>query len=333
MQKLIFLQNFVCRYALYVFVVHPFTIAMSEDLSHLDPEERLEELAQRADACFEAQEFHKAVEYAEELLQLEEYLEPDERSFWHNRLGVLYINIGRPEDALIHLNETLRISRDITKDISAYSTALNNISMIYSDWGEHEKALHYLDQSLKICIEQGDKKGEATALNNMSSIYLELKDYDGALQRLQRCLQVLQEIEDRTNEAACLGNIGNIFLHKGDYKQALQYIRQARALHEETGNRVGLASTLHVLATLSLALGGDTVSYFRYEREAWRIANEVGSAEAIFEIGRVLGLALCTRGNRREGLEILNKVLKIGRQMGTPDAKDVADTIRQFSGG
>lgn len=59
------------------------------------------------------------------------------------------------------------------------------------EWGEHEKALHYSDQSLKICTEQGCKKGEVTALNNLSSICPQLKDHDGALRHFQRCLKVL----------------------------------------------------------------------------------------------------------------------------------------------
>ncbi|MCS7035760.1 MAG: tetratricopeptide repeat protein [Saprospiraceae bacterium] len=304
---------------------------MSDNLSYLDPEDRLEELAKMASEHFEAQDLHKAVEYTEELLKLEELLEPEEQSFWHNRLGVLYLSVGRLEDALVHLHETLRISRDITGDISAHSSALNNISMIYSNWGEYEKALQYLQQSLKIHQDVQDLRGQATALNNISSVHLEMKNYDLALQYLQQSLNILQQIDDRRNEAACLGNIGGVFLRQGDYKKALEYMTKAREIQEEIGDRMGLASSLHVLATLSLATRGDTVSYFRYEREAWHLANEVGLAEAIFEIGQTLGLALCLNGNRKEGLEILNRALEVGKQMGAPNAKEVAKLIRQFS--
>ena len=50
-------------------------------------------------------------------------------------------------------------------------TTLNNISQIYDAKGDYDQALQYLEKSLAIRQQIGDRKGEGTTLNNISQIY------------------------------------------------------------------------------------------------------------------------------------------------------------------
>ena len=49
-------------------------------------------------------------------------------------------------------------------------TTLNNISQIFRARGDYDQALEFLEQSLAIRKEIGDKSGMGTTLNNISQI-------------------------------------------------------------------------------------------------------------------------------------------------------------------
>ena len=50
-------------------------------------------------------------------------------------------------------------------------TTLNNISQIFRARGDYDQALEFLEQSLAIQKEIGDKSGMGTTLNNISQIF------------------------------------------------------------------------------------------------------------------------------------------------------------------
>ena len=56
--------------------------------------------------------------------------------------------------------------------------------------GDYDKALAYLEQSLKIRQQIGDRSGEGTTLNNISQIYDARGDYDKALAYLEQSLKI-----------------------------------------------------------------------------------------------------------------------------------------------
>ena len=71
--------------------------------------------------------------------------------------------------------------------------------------------MKYLEDSLKIAKEIGNKAGEAATLNNISQIYDARGDYDTALKYLEDSLKIAKEIGDKAGEAATLNNIGSIY--------------------------------------------------------------------------------------------------------------------------
>ena len=76
---------------------------------------------------------------------------------------------------------------------------------------KYETALSYLQQSLAIQQEIGDKSGEGTALNNISQIFKSRGDYETALSYLQQSLAIRQEIGDKSGEGTTLNNISQIY--------------------------------------------------------------------------------------------------------------------------
>ncbi|MBK7938965.1 MAG: tetratricopeptide repeat protein [Lewinellaceae bacterium] len=82
----------------------------------------------------------------------------------------------------------------------------------------------YLQQSLKIQQEIGDRQGEGTTLNNISQIHQVRGDYDTALAYLQQSLKIRQEIGDTKGLAENMHNIGALFLHKTNWKMRCLFL-------------------------------------------------------------------------------------------------------------
>ena len=110
--------------------------------------------------------------------------------------------------------------------------------------GDYETALKYIQQSLAITQEIGDKSGEGRTLNNISQIYDARGDYETALKYLQQSLAIQQEIGDKSGEGRTLNNISQIYGARGDYETALKYLQQSLAIRQEIGDTSGLCATL-----------------------------------------------------------------------------------------
>ena len=99
--------------------------------------------------------------------------------------------------------------------------ALGQTGKQFVHLGEYEKALDYLEQSLAIRQDIGDKSGEGATLNNISQIYKARGDYQTALSYLEKSLAIRQEIGDVAGMCATKFNMGHIQLQKGQLEKAM----------------------------------------------------------------------------------------------------------------
>ncbi|MCB0034086.1 MAG: tetratricopeptide repeat protein, partial [Anaerolineales bacterium] len=136
-----------------------------------------------------------------------------------------------------------------------YGILLNNISQIYGARGDYDTALSYLQQSLAIRQQIGDKSGEGTTLNNISQIYHARGDTNTALSYLQQSLAIQQQIGDKYGEGTTLNNISQIYDARGDYDTALSYLQQSLAIQQQIGDKSGEGTTLNNMATAAHARG------------------------------------------------------------------------------
>ena len=132
---------------------------------------------------------------------------------------------------------------------------MNNISLIYSAKSDYDTALRYLEQSLAIRQQIGDRSGEGTTLNNISQIYDAKGDYDTALRYLERSLAIQQQIGDIAGLAATLHNMGCIFWEQQhDAASAVACFMQAYQIFTKIGSPTA-SNTESWLAVIIEAIG------------------------------------------------------------------------------
>ena len=137
------------------------------------------------------------------------------------------------------------------EDIELRGLVLNNISVQHLHLANYETALTYLEASLKIQQEIGDKSGEGATLNNISTENQARGDYETALTYLEASLKIRQEIGDNAGLCATLFNMGHIYLQNDKQKQAVESWVTVYVM----AKKLGLAQALDALENLAGQLG------------------------------------------------------------------------------
>jgi tetratricopeptide (TPR) repeat protein len=207
--------------------VHHFRYAGEDHLA--------DELAERVTGTLYGYSLYKEVmEIVAPVLQREKSLVP----WWAwIRAGMCALVFGRGDDGLaFFLNALEKVENKSSPGSKMdYGTTLNNISQIYYAKGEYDRALEYLEQSLAISQEIGDRAGMILTLHNMAHISLTNNDPQKAVEKFRQALEIAVEIRDARGIFHVSSSLVQVLAGAGLKEQALGYLRQAAAVGEQCG--------------------------------------------------------------------------------------------------
>jgi tetratricopeptide (TPR) repeat protein len=127
------------------------------------------------------------------------------------RLGILYTQAGRVDDAIVQFDQALKVARD-------HQEALLYAGIAYMNKQEYDKALKYLDKEIKY-YKNTSMAGANPSLEQAyyygGVAYWKKKDYDKALDYLNRAL-IIKSARSDTYLV-----IGRIYLDKKSYDEAI----------------------------------------------------------------------------------------------------------------
>ncbi|MEH1842758.1 MAG: tetratricopeptide repeat protein [Nostoc sp.] len=196
-----------------------------------------------------------------------------------------------------------------------YQAALILLGNAYNSLGQYQWAIEFLQQSLEIFREIGDRNGEANSLISLGNAYNYLGQYQRKIEFLQQSLEIFKEIGDRNGEANSLNNLGNAYDSLGQYQQAIEFLQQSLEIFKEIGDRNGEANSLINLGNAYNSLG----QYQRpieFLQQSLEIFKEIGdrNGEGASLIG--LGNAYNSLGQYQQAIELLQQSLEIKREIG-----------------
>ncbi|MFX0033429.1 MAG: tetratricopeptide repeat protein [Candidatus Hodarchaeota archaeon] len=239
----------------------------------------------RAKIFFMMREFDKALDFAEQSLNLNKEL--------NLKLGLVesldvlknvYYYMGEFEKSLQYLNQCLIYA----KEIDYKSQVLNcyiNFGLIFAFRGEVESAIEHYDKSLAIAKEIDYKFGIAQSLNNLGDLYRKQGRFDLAQETLEESVKIFRELG--ISGVTAIDCLFHLALDEGKLDLAQKYLNQL----EEIQNRSKLSSLVYFVDT-AVFLKTSTRSLHRGKAE--EMLKKVVEGEVIdYEITLIALLNLC----------------------------------------
>ena len=178
-----------------------------------------------------------------------------------NNLGQISLDIGRPDDAVAWLEQSLRIRSTSTNVLNAQLLALSSLGLAHYYRGDTRLALDYLRQARESRRQgPGADLGRAVALRQLASVLLETAEADPRkLDWARRAAESSREIAHRNNdlasEAYARAILGWILQFQGNSEKALEVLGAARKFFHDRQDKDSEAGVLFGIAHAEYALG------------------------------------------------------------------------------
>ncbi|MEG4346600.1 tetratricopeptide repeat protein [Microcoleus sp. A003_D6] len=200
-------------------------------------------------------------------------------------------------------------------DRSQAAITLSNIGLVYSKLGEPQKALQYFNQSLPLGRAVGDRSGEAITLSNIGKVYSDLGEKQTALEYYNQSLPPTRALGDRHGEAITLNNIGKVYSDLGELQKALEYYNRSLPLSREIGDRSQEATTLNNIGAVCLVLG-ESQKALEYYSQSLPLSRAVGDRSGEAVTLSNIGKVYSDLGEKQKALEYYNQSLPLSQASG-----------------
>ena len=145
---------------------------------------------------------------------------------------------------------------DLTSEEGAPLAQLAHwLGVLLQQLGEPGAAMRFLERSLAIWRDLGDRDQQARELNSLGITLRHLDDVDSARFLLEESAAISREIGSPMRLAAALTNLGQLESDIGNFDRAMQVLREALAIDREQGDMLGVAIDQQSLAGVSLRAG------------------------------------------------------------------------------
>jgi tetratricopeptide (TPR) repeat protein len=231
----------------------------------------------------------------------------------HARIGRLYRDTGRLDDAQQHLESALALFSDANDDRGIAST-VDDLGKLYWLRGDYPKALEATQRSLTMRRKLGDRRSIALSLNNLGLVYQDSGQFKLALDAFEQALRIRREIGDLVGVSISLNNLGTVAQDQRDDTQALTLFLEAHEVAKETGDRNRLALVLTNLGETYNRLGDPAKAVFHL-KQAEEIADELGDKMGLAEAVRGLGKAYLAQREYTKARECTARAVEIFREV------------------
>lgn len=180
--------------------------------------------------------------------------DPATRSLAHRLLGLAYADLGRHEEAIRHLHESLALAeRDQNPTEQAHTHLW--LARAWEQRGDDRQALNHATRGLELFRALEQPIQQADALNAVGWYAARVGEYETALTHCRAAVAVYRAHDDVAGEAATLDSLGYVEHRAGHHHQAVELYQQALALYSGLGNTYESSDVLDHLGHPHAALG------------------------------------------------------------------------------
>lgn len=296
------------------------------------------------------------------LLAAGQSADPAGRAHAFDRLGGVYWRLGRPAEAVDHIEQALaqyrqigdragegralghlgiqhmhlgdyraalgayHRSRDIALEVGdryGLAHARHNLGVAYEGLGRYREALEEYRSARELYAEIGDEHGIARAMNNVGCVLARIGQHAEAMAQFRHNLEVSTAIADQVTEGRVLGNIGELLQRQGMFDEAKDHYQRSVTIARAIGHRDGEGDALRRLGAVHEQLG-DVDAALRYLQEALEIARTITARQREIEACNGLGSATLSAGRPDDARKLYQSALTMAENLGYRFAQAVA---------
>jgi two-component system, sensor histidine kinase and response regulator len=192
------------------------------------------------------------------LIKLEEAealdIGPVEKVKLYNFQGAALIRKSQPRAALT-IFEKAEVMADSLGELHRLAAIRMNMATVYSDIGNHPRALELFYNGLQFSEEHGHRDYEATVLNNIGNLFINMGRYEDALEYLEAAEKVSLDINNRINLRRVYTNYANAYTYLNEFDRAQSYYDMLLAEAEQNQDLVMIIRTRYNLGNLAKTRG------------------------------------------------------------------------------
>lgn len=122
-------------------------------------------------------------------------------------------------------------------DLAIRASAANTLAAFHVRRGEHERAKHWLTESLRLAEGSGDLLTSGRARNNLGVLNVELGDLDAAVHHYRQALELYDRVDHGAGRLSVLGNLAVLEMERGNVDAALGFNRAHLDASRSQGDR------------------------------------------------------------------------------------------------
>ncbi|HOZ87921.1 MAG TPA: tetratricopeptide repeat protein, partial [Bacteroidia bacterium] len=176
-----------------------------------------------------------------------------------NKLGWEMFLTGEYPRTMDYTSRAIAISK-MTGYEPGLAEAYNIRGVVFSNWGNYNKALDNYLLSLEINEKRHNERNVSRNLMNIGIVNMYQENYPKALDYFSRSLASNEKRNDKAGIASNLSNMALVNKSQGKYEKALEYYRQSLKICEEIQSEHNMASNLLNMGMVFKAIGDSAIS-------------------------------------------------------------------------
>ena len=241
--------------------------------------------------------FEKALDYFDELLELNAYLDNNTmKAKVYNNLATIYQIGGDLNKSMMAYKESIKLSEAVDNYVSleksyinignlqiaegkypnamhtfrramyyhkfvnddySYSCINSSMGIISQYMGNFKQAESYYNKSLERVRLMNNKEMLVKGLNSLAILHNQRGLLDQAVEEFNEVMQLSEEIDDAFIRSKALTNLGLVYFKMDQYEKSMEYFKQSYNLKLKFGNPQDLSVTLYHMINVSTEHGDD----------------------------------------------------------------------------
>lgn len=176
--------------------------------------------------------YSEAHEYYQKSLEIREALnDTGGIAYSLNNIGIIYEELGDYSRALENYEKSLKLKEELG-DQKGIASSLNNIGHLSFLSGDYNKALLEYEQALEIDLKLDNKPDLVTRYMNIGDVYWKLKNTEKAIYYLNKSVKLARKIGCLIGEKYDYERLFRIYESTGNYKKAFESHVILKALND-----------------------------------------------------------------------------------------------------